>query len=125
MKAKHILEEWKYSSVLEEDEASKDTQKTEKLTAQKKQLAVVLKTLLEEAQAKLEEYYATDEALSDDEFLDPEKPYLATATIYSVLDDHPEFSGAGSAETSRGGESEEAAPKETAPEEGGTETEEA
>jgi hypothetical protein len=92
-KAKSLLNEWKNSPLLEQDEGSKDSQKAESLEKQKKQLAVVLKTLLDGVQAKLEEYYQTDESLSDDEFLDPEKPYLVTAMVYAILDEHPEFSG--------------------------------
>jgi hypothetical protein len=92
-KAKSLLSKWSDSRILEQDDASKESQKTERLEKQKKQLATVLKTLLEESQKKLEDYYQTDESLSDDEFLDAEKPYLATAVVYSVLDDHPEFSG--------------------------------
>jgi hypothetical protein len=105
VKAKSILDEWKDNPLLEQDEGTKDAQKTETLEKQKKQLAVVLKTLLEETQAKLEEYYQTDESLSEDEFLDPEKPYLVTAMIYAVLDEHPEFGGA-EAVPSTGGEEE-------------------
>jgi hypothetical protein len=97
-KAKLLLNEWKNNPILEQDEDSKNTQKTERLESQKKQFAQVLKTLLEEGQAKLEEYYQDDESLSEDEFLNPEKPYLVTAIIQSVIEEHPEFTGTGNSE---------------------------
>jgi hypothetical protein len=99
-KAKSILDEWKDSPVLEEDEKTNNSQKQEKLSKQKQQLASVLKVLITESEQKLDEYYQTDESLSDDEFLNPDKPFLATAVIYSVLSNHPEFSGAGGGQES-------------------------
>jgi hypothetical protein len=84
-KAEKILNAFRDPSLSEwrEPEEEKDL----RLAKQKDQLKRELKDLFQEVSDKLDQYYMTEECLSGDKFLNPDKPFLVRALLLSVLQD--------------------------------------
>ena len=71
----HSLSEWR----------EPEEEKQVRLEKQKDQLKKELKDLFQEVTDKLDQYYMTEECLSEDKFLNPDKPFLVRALLLSVL----------------------------------------
>jgi hypothetical protein len=70
-----------------EDWRDPEQEKEIRLSKQREQLKKELRDVAEEVSDKLTEYYMTDECLSEDRFLNPDKPFLVRALLLSVIKD--------------------------------------